>query len=537
MAYQPGINETSVKQVAGKSHEKDKLRHWALPPKGLRFLIIILLILGVFFRFSNLDKKVYWRDETITSLQISGYTKEEVVREAFTGNVISIEDLQKYVRINPEKGLGDSIQSLIKEDPQHPPLYVMLGRFWVHLFGDSVAVTRSLSAVMSLLVLPCIYWLCLELFDSSLVGWIAVALIAVSPFHVLYAQEAREYSMWMVTILLSSAALLRAMRLKTKSSWGIYAATLILGFYTYLLSILIAAGHGIYVIAVERFRLNKTAIAYLVSSLVASISFIPWLVQIHEVDAASWTDDKLPILSLFKAWIGAFRRVFLDLHFNIAGIENYLVMPFIIAFLSLAIYSLYFVCRQTQIRVWLFIFTLIGVTGLTLIIPDLIFGGQRSAIARYLTPCYLGIQLAVAYLLANKIFSGSQQQLWKGITTGLFLAGVVSCASMPITETSWHKATNSPQLVSIINKANKPLLISTNHYDNLSEILSYSYLLEPKVKLQLVTEPNLPKIADGFSDVFVLHPSKEWLSKLEKEQNYKINLLEKGQYWLWKLEK
>ncbi|MBD1933928.1 MULTISPECIES: glycosyltransferase family 39 protein [Cyanophyceae] len=537
MVYQPGINETSVKQVAGKSHEKDRLRHWALPPKGLRFLIIILLILGVFFRFSNLDKKVYWRDEAMTSLQISGYTKEEVVREAFTGNVIGIEDLQKYVQINPEKGLGDSIQSLIKEDPQHPPLYVILGRFWVHLFGNSVAATRSLSAVMSLLVLPCIYWLCLELFDSSLVGWIAVALIAVSPFHVLYAQEAREYSMWTMTILLSSAALLRAMRLKTKSSWGIYAATLILGFYTYLLSILIAIGHGIYVIAVERFRLNKTAIAYLVSSLVASISFIPWLVQIHEVDAASWTAKEMPFLSLVRAWVGGFKSVFLDLHFNIAEFESYLGRPLSIALLSLAIYSLYFVCRQTQIRVWLFIFTLIGVTGLTLILPDLIFGGQRSAIARYLTPCYLGIQLAVAYLLATKIFSGSQQQLWKGITTGLFLAGVVSCASMPITETSWHKATNSPQLAPIINKANKPLLISTNRSYNISEILSYSYLLEPKVKLQLVTEPNLPKMADGFSDVFLLDPSKEWRSKLEKEQNYKINLLEEGQYSLWKLEK
>lgn len=45
-----------------------------------------------------------------------------------------------------------------------------------------------------------------------------MALIAVSPFHVLYAQEAREYSLWTVTILLSSAALLRAMRVKTKLS-------------------------------------------------------------------------------------------------------------------------------------------------------------------------------------------------------------------------------------------------------------------------------------------------------------------------------
>jgi hypothetical protein len=37
----------------------------------------------------------------------------------------------------------------------------------VQLFGDSIAVTRSLSAVFSVLALPCMYWLSLELFESS----------------------------------------------------------------------------------------------------------------------------------------------------------------------------------------------------------------------------------------------------------------------------------------------------------------------------------------------------------------------------------
>jgi len=59
--------------------------------------------------------------------------------------------------------------------------------------------------------------------------------------------------------------------------------------------------------------------------------------------------------------------------------------------------------RKTPKQVWLFVLTLIGVTGLALVIPDLILGGMRSIQARYLMPCYLGIPLAVAYLLATQM--------------------------------------------------------------------------------------------------------------------------------------
>jgi uncharacterized membrane protein len=39
---------------------------------GLRFLVITLLVLGIFFRFVNIDRKIYWGDEVFTSLRISG---------------------------------------------------------------------------------------------------------------------------------------------------------------------------------------------------------------------------------------------------------------------------------------------------------------------------------------------------------------------------------------------------------------------------------------------------------------------------------
>jgi uncharacterized membrane protein len=159
----------------------------------LRFFIVILLAIGIFFRFVNLDKKVYWHDETYTSLRVSGYNVEQVSRKLFNSQEISIKDLQKYQRPNPETSAIDTIKGLAKEEPQHPPLYYAIARFWAQWFGSSPTAMRSLPVLFSLLVFPCIYWLCLELFESSIVGWVAVGLIAVSPIFIRYAQEARQY--------------------------------------------------------------------------------------------------------------------------------------------------------------------------------------------------------------------------------------------------------------------------------------------------------------------------------------------------------
>ncbi len=178
----------------------------------LKILVVIVLMLGVFFRLFNIDRKVYWFDETFTSLRISGYTESEVVTKVCNGQVLGVEDLQKYQQLGTGKTLIDTIQSLALEDPQHPPLYFSIAHFWTYWFGNSIATIRSLSAIISLIVFPCLYWLCLELFDSPIIGLVTLTLIAVSPIHVLFAQEAREYSLWTLTTLLSHLSQVKAMK-------------------------------------------------------------------------------------------------------------------------------------------------------------------------------------------------------------------------------------------------------------------------------------------------------------------------------------
>ena len=518
---------------------------WELPPTWLRFLIIVLLVLGVFFRFVNLDRKVYWHDEVITSLHLAGHIADDLKPQVFNGKVIGVKDLQTYQHPTPQTSLMDTINALVVEDPQHPPLYYVLARFWMQWFGSSVAVVRSVSAVISLLVFPCIYWLCLELFESSLVGWVAIALIAVSPVHVVFAQEAREYSLWMVITLLSSASLLRAMRLNTKNSWLIYAATLALGLYSLPLIALTALGHGIYIIAINGCRWNKTISGYLLACVTATLAFAPWILLTFNSltkaqETTAWSSSKVPLSRLVKSWAGNVSRVFFDINLDAGAFFLYTLTPVLIS-LILVIYSFYLLYKSSSKKSFLFTLTMLGVPALALIVPDLVLGGLRSTVPRYLVPCYLSILLSVAYLLGHQIVSGSffQQKLWQFITIVVISAGVVSCIVNSQSQVWWNKKPSNMHVQSakIINKSDRPLLISIFHGANAGELLSMSYLLDPKVRLQLVVEPNIPKIPDNFSDVFVFNPTPALKSGLEKNYNSTVEPVEPSEILLWKLKK
>jgi uncharacterized membrane protein len=527
-----------------------------------KFLFIVVLIIGIFFRFVHLDRKVYWSDETWTSLHVSGYTEEDLKSKTLNGQEIKLEELQQYQRTNPEKTAVDLVINMANQDPQHPPLYYLLTRLWTQRFGNSVAATRSLSALISLLAFPCIYLLCLELFQLPLTGLVAVSLIAVSPVHLLYAQEARQYSLWTVTILLSSWTLLRAIRLKTKGSWILYAITLSISFYTFVFSILVALGHGIYLLSIEDFKLSKKIIYYLVSNFIAVLCFSPWLFMIKNIKNTGWTTLEVPIRDLSKTWILNISRAFIDINYNFVE-RNYFFYIVFASLLVLVIYSIDFLYRKTIKPVWLFIFTMMGVTAITLIIPDLIIGGRRSSVVRYFIHCYLGIQLTVAYLITMKITAYSlnswKKKLWKTATVLLISGGVVSCAISSQAERWWNKYNSFyiPNVAEIVNQATNPLIIVYG-----APPLDLSYFLNSKVRLQAGVRQSLvmpdgnkirnilvSPISEG-KDVFVLshnHTSEILDAVLEQNPTYhvkntynwkrKIEPVYETKIYLWQLDK
>ncbi|MBE9094230.1 glycosyltransferase family 39 protein [Tychonema sp. LEGE 07203] len=512
----------------------------ALPPKKLRVVIVILLVLGIFFRFANLGQKVYWIDESYTSLRISGYTEAEFIQQVGDGQIREIQYLQKYQRINSEKSVIDTVKGLALEEPQLAPLYFIATRFWVQLFGDSVAVTRSMSAVFSLLALPCMYWLCLELFESSLTAWLAVSLLAVSPFQIVYAQEARPYSLFVLVVLLSSATVLRAMRLKTNSSWALYAITVALGFYSHLLFALVALGQGIYVVVIEKWRFNKTVIGYFIASIVGFIALSPWSIIFiknsqNATEKTAWQSLRIPVLQLAKNWILNISRQFLDvgLYSDLPRFYLISILPVILMILIIVGYAVYFLVNQTQIRVWLFVVTLMSVTVAIFLPADLIWGGIRSINTRYMIPCYLGMQISVAYLLAEKIISPTVklqfQKLWRLAFAAVLSIGIISCCIYLPADSWWNKDRsyiNIP-IARTVNSASRPLLVAdlwVYSVDTIANLLSLSYLLVPQTKL-IVLPPKIVEIPPNFKEIFLYAGVPEFKTEIEKNTLYEISTI------------
>lgn len=490
---------------------------------GLEVFVITVIILGIFFRFAYLDRKVYWHDETLTSLRIFGYTHTELVAELFRGEVVSLDELQDFQHPSPDKDLGDTLHALMG-NAEHPPLYYLSARFWAMLFGSSITDMRLLPAIISLFTLPAMYWLGWELFGSSLVAWLAVAIAAISPFHVLYAQEAREYSLWIGAIVVSSAALLRAIRLRTRGSWILYGATVAFGLYSHLIAVLVQISHTLYVLLNENLRQRKILSPYFLATGAGILAFLPWLwvvvaniFKIH--DTIGGSREPLSFSSLIDKWFLNFNRLFLDHELG----------TFNLIFVLLSCYSLYFIVRKTPPKIWSFVIILTGVTALTLIVPDLVQHGRRSTIARYLAPCYLGIQIALAFFLAWQITARQRWQQYFGrfLAAAIISAGIIGCTLSATAEVWWTKSHNRTgyyiPVSEILNEGKNPLVLSDS--GGAIGLLGLSHRLDDRLSLLLFDKEVVPDIPEGYDEIFLLRTRNSLARSLEEDYGYAVEPL------------
>mgnify|MGYP001082655192 CR=1 FL=1 len=545
---------------------------------------IAIVLLGIALRTANLGHKFYWDDEVRTAIRISGYLPQDIVEEMYNGAIVEVSELDRFKFPNAEKDMGDAIAALSKH-PEHPPLYYILNRVWVQVFGNSIAVIRSLPVLLSLLGFPCLYWLGKELFQSPKATWFAMAIVAISPLHILYAQEAREYSIWTTTILLSSAALLRAVRVNTIRSWGIYTVTAILGFYSHFLFGAMAIAQGIYVWVMENDRPNVGANGvrpiktytrqFLFSIAIAILVFSPWIfvtfAHLNQIDrVVSTTSDRVELFRLINVWFRSLNRVFFSADLGSANIIIVLV----------ALHSIYFTYRHAPKRIWLFLLGLVAIHALIIMGPDLILGGTRSTRIRYLTPAYLGMQLTIAYFFAQQFIPISRinatdgncnvganavrpiqsvmpfskngingkmkwrHRSWRMFAIVAVTASIIASSIDVTKEVTWNKGDDNARrylkTAEIVNSSPQPLVISDASLQpgdpNVVYLLNLSYNLDDRVKLQLVRYPNTPEIPDGFSNIYLFRPSPELAAKLQQDPAIAlVPIIDSSSFPVWEI--
>lgn len=469
-----------------------------------KVLVLLVLTLGIIFRLGNLDLKPYWEDEIYTSMRVSGYQSDQL-KKVVLGKPIQVQNLLQYLDVKSGKSWLDTANALVNK-PEHSPLYFLLARAWAKIFGSSTWSMRAFPALVSLISLPLFYWLSLLLFKSPNIANITVCLVAVSPIMIRYAQEARPYSLWIVGILLSSIALLRAWRLETKGSWIFYSATVSLAFLTHLLSFFVVLVHSLYIlillrfdksIAKDKFSEKTSAISSLKNLLnyqkskiyfkylgIGLLPFLPWFIllisRLNSVQkSVHWLNREQLLTELIFKWSENIVRI-ISSPFPSPDIRLFI---FTITLCLIIAWSVFSLISKSDLQSWLLptLFCLIPLG--IFMTSDLLLGGQKSTISRYLLPSYIGTLLILGFGLGSHYLeSGKNSQNFAFMKNMVFHAVLIVAISAcwfnfqsPIW---WGKESNSELSAAqvIINNSDQAIVVSDQRF---GDFMFLAYLLRP----------------------------------------------------------
>jgi uncharacterized membrane protein len=170
------------------------------------FILIFVISLAIVLRFWNLELKPLWMDEVITAIFSLGKNYSSIPLDV----IFPLEKLRDVFSYQPGVSCPQIAQNLATEST-HPPLffcsmYGWLG--WLTLGDDWVNKLRSPSVWFGVALVVAVYFLN-KLAFSREAGLMGAAFVAVSPFAVYLSQEARHYTLPMLTISLSLLAVIQ----------------------------------------------------------------------------------------------------------------------------------------------------------------------------------------------------------------------------------------------------------------------------------------------------------------------------------------
>lgn len=181
-----------------------------------RAILGAILMVAIGVRAFGLGTESLWFDETVSATFATDWSYVDVLLEVPT------------------------------QDP-HPPLYYLLLKLWTSLAGASEAGFRSLSLLADLGSIALVYGVAGRLYDRR-VGLLAALLVAISPFYVWYAREARMYALLTFFALASFYSLIAIIEKEEawwRNGWTYVAATVAMC-YTHALAPLLLLAQNVY---------------------------------------------------------------------------------------------------------------------------------------------------------------------------------------------------------------------------------------------------------------------------------------------------
>jgi len=207
---------------------------------NLEILLLIVLV-GASLRIYNLGKQSIWLDEAR-----SFFRAQKNIQELWTDQ--------------------------IKES--NPPLYDIIFHYYLRLFDKKNEFQiRLFSAMLGILIIPLAFIVGSNMFNQK-VGLLFSSLIAISPYHIYYSQDAKMYSL--LSLLSLGSFFLYYLSLKTgkRVYWVFYTFITILLIYCHNYGFLLFLAQ-IFIFIFFYLKYRKYLINFLLSLSVIFICFIP----------------------------------------------------------------------------------------------------------------------------------------------------------------------------------------------------------------------------------------------------------------------
>jgi uncharacterized membrane protein len=230
-------------------------------------------------------------------------------------------------------------------------------------------------------------------------------------------------------------------------------------------------------------------------------------------------------------------KAFFDFYGVVPQIPRYLHLLIVLVIL----FSIYLIFKKSKPNVWLLILSLIIITPLPMLIPNIITQkGIHYAQSRYFLPMYFGFLLLITYLIISLIsnFKKHNYATYIGLAIFAFFMIIGTISGFFITNTLaldqpgiWDR---NPEIAAAINEAENQLVISDATH---SFILSLSYCTDPEVDFQLLEYYNetqwnekldLDSAHEKYSHLFLYLPRQEFKDFILSQNQYLIESIRTG---------
>ena len=387
-----------------------------------------LVILAAAVRFVGLGAQSMWLDEWLTH----GYTG---------------------------MGLHDLGSALVHYET-HPPLYFVFVWAWTHVFGTDEAGMRSMSAVVGTASVPLAYAAARARF-STRDALLAAALVAVNPFSVWYAQEARPYALLEALCLASLVCVIRAADGGGRRwLWG-WAVTASLALLTQYFAAFVIAAEAAWLLTRRRGRAELGALAGIG---IVALLLLPHLLNerskgewVHVSNPLSTRISLLPVQFLTGLWRNWDQWADTEIRFIAAAALCAVALVLAVAW------------RRERVAAWPFLLVAASVVLVPLAVA-IVKPSSDYFLPRYLIPALAPLLIVVAAGLAARR-SGVLGLACGVVLAGLFLSMTVSIATRTqLQRPDWRDvgrtigtAPRARAVITTFNVQAQPLLVYTPH--------------------------------------------------------------------------